>query len=86
MDSKKANEWNRSERAPHQPKQTGEVIDTFLVGDARWTVELWDHGVQGIEARLLRDGEFSHSFRWPTRELAMNWVKTERHDIERKKL
>ena len=85
MESKKAHQGDLSE--PARPtKQTGEVIDTFVVGDARWMVELWDHGVHGIEARLLKDGEFSHSFRWPTRELAIHWVKAERHDIECKKL
>jgi hypothetical protein len=86
MDSRKANDRDVPEPTPHRAKQTGEMIDAFVVGDVRWTVELWDHGVHGIEARLLRDSEFSHSFRWPTRELAINWVKTERHDIERKKL
>jgi hypothetical protein len=86
MDSKKANQRDLSEPAPHQPKQTGEIIDAFMVGDVRWTVEFWDHSAHGIEARLLKDGQFSHSFRWPTRELAIDWVKTERRDIERKQL
>ncbi len=60
-----------------------EVVDQFVAGEMRWTVTLRDHGPRGIEVQFLRNDEFSHSFRWPTRELALEWAKQERRDLEK---
>jgi hypothetical protein len=80
---------DRKAPAPRQP-QPGELLEEFLVGHARWRIELRDHGTFGVEAQLLKNEEFFASRTFSTRddptrrprELAIAWAKEERKALE----
>src|SRR5437764_6701430 len=74
---------------PRQP-QPGELLFVFLVGHARWSCELRDHGQWGVEAQFWKNEEFMRSRRFdarmdptrPPREMAIAWAGEERKAIE----
>jgi hypothetical protein len=81
---------NHPKAAPRQPV-AGEVYAEFLVGHHRWTIELRDQGVYGIDVQFFQNEEFLFSRRFdprldstrPPRELAIAWAEEERKSLER---
>jgi hypothetical protein len=74
--------WNSPPAAPRQ-RQPGEPLFEFQQGHDRWRCELRDHRTYGVEAQFLKNEEFSHSRRFPRRELAIEWATEERQTIEK---
>jgi hypothetical protein len=67
---------------PAPASQPGELLFTFdRDASSRYACELRDHGEFGIEAQFLKNGEFSHCHRWPTRAQAIAWAHAERAAI-----
>jgi hypothetical protein len=68
-------------RLRHMAKAFRVYVDRDHV---RWLCELRDHGeVHGVEAQFYQNEEFSHSRRFNTRALAVQWAELERKAIEK---
>ena len=70
-------------RLPERQPRPGEVLFEFLRGHDRFQCELRDHGKYGVEAQFYRNEEFSHSWRFDTRDEALLWAEHERQAIEK---
>ena len=68
---------------PRRPPKPGEnALLEFQDGHDRYLCELRHHGDPfGVEAQFYRNGQFLHSQRFDTRELAVLWAKAERRDL-----
>lgn len=66
-------------RVPRPGKRLWTVRDTDMI---RWSCELRDHGQHGVEAQILRNEEFSMSWRFPTRDGADAWAETKRRHLK----
>ena len=66
------------------PRQTGtrvypgELLCEFGSGSDRFRIELRNHELWGVEARVFRRGLFLRARRFYTRELAVQWALNER--------
>jgi hypothetical protein len=72
-------------RKPDPPReaQPGEPVWTLSNGERRLSCELSDHGDDGCEARLFRDGDFYKGRRLATRAAALAHVAAARERLER---
>lgn len=83
--------WNATPTAAPAAAKPRELLFTFERHGHRWTCELLDHGLHGVEAQFARDGDFNHSRRFDPslsvernpRELAIAWAEEERRALER---
>jgi hypothetical protein len=56
----------------------GELICEFDCGAGRFRIELQNHEIWGVEARVFRRNLFLRARRFYTRELAVQWALEER--------
>ena len=75
--------WN-APRPPPRKQRPGEPLWSVRVNGATWEAELRYHGEYGVEAQIFKQGEFLIGRRFDTRELAIQWAKLERAELEGK--
>ena len=67
---------------PPKPPKPREGLWQLRTGHVTWSCELLDHGAYGVEAQILRDGEFVIGRRFDTRALAVQWAELEREAMK----
>jgi len=74
----------RQEAATAASPPGGELFFEFHVAATHrfYRCEFRDHGKYGVEAQFLDPIDLVISHRWPNRELAIEWAKTTRADLE----
>jgi len=70
-------------RPPKSQPKAGERLCEFIVGHARWLVELRDQGPYGVGLQFFENEECLRSLRFLTRQQAIMWAELERRAIER---
>jgi len=81
------NQRGRFSGIPHQTGtrvHPGELLCEFASGSDRFRIELQNHELWGVEARVFRRGLFLRARRFYTRELAVQWALNERETLLRK--
>jgi len=75
------NQRGRFSGIPHQAGTRvypGELLCEFASGSDRFRIELRNHELWGVEARVFRRDLFLRARRFYTRELAVQWALNER--------
>lgn len=68
---------------PTRGPRPGEPLWECHRNHVLWSCELRDHGPLGIEAQILRDGEFVEGRRFSARNPAIAWSELFRERLER---
>jgi hypothetical protein len=68
---------------PQRQATAGELVWSLRKNGRTLRCELRDHGPDGCEAQLLRDGEFYAGRRFDRREMALHYVHRRRSELER---
>lgn len=55
-----------------------ERLWTVRVDRAHWHGDVVNRGADGYEAQILKDTDLRISWRWPTREQAVQWAEKQR--------
>jgi hypothetical protein len=66
---------------PSRVPRPGEQVWSVRVNHVTWSCELRYHGEGGVEAQILRDGDFMIGRRFDTRLLAVQWAELTRNDL-----